>query len=886
MPTAGDERERSPHPYARRGRRAARSAESSSYDASQTPTNLSSESGTEADDERPPQYLKALPPPFTRPAKGLRQAGDDATDESPSPLLTPSQLDNQGRHLSEGYFDHKPSQAIPEQAGEDELLIARRLFVKRTRAERIRRISEGALLAVIGLVIILAPSVTHALWNWHRAELISQLAVIALLIAVYPLRVVIFRPSNDTTRPRWRRFRVPASFDPASILYPTFVPVLVALSLLPQYPALLLPNLILGLASLPPRLFPPLSRLSGINTFHWIVSITPLIFSENTELPSMAFPPSPYKLKASQPPFLKPELLTLLYPLHQALLPPLHYLTTTSLLAAEKHLLSAGLINLLLFATSPQTVILRALLWIGGVWLLILCTHVVRWNVALARVPRWRFRKFGSKSGHSFLANNNLFSRITKLIYPMTQYQNDDSDADENVPVHRVQSQTPKRPKLNVDITPTSSDVHEPKSAMEANHESHRDSVVDANDFSRKRRHTIASMDNPAPIFTKLPSAAAQRRQRRLRDWHLNLTLEGAYMYKWAYAIYIFTTIAFVILVPVRNKISEAALGSAEPIIWAFEYLFSDIPTFIAAFSSRVDRIAYKDEILQNLSLHGSSIPGLRAAVGAANTRLLIVAYWAAVLCVGLVAVLRLTPFIEVDTRRKVFHAVMVTMLLPSIFVDPCFCSLALGIVLAIFLVLEIIRAGQVPPLGIAIGRFVAPYVDGRDLRGPMVVSHVFLLIGCAIPLWLSLAGIGRTKTGRWPGWETENETREVAMVAGVICVGMGDAAASLIGRRFGRCKWPWIGGKSLEGSGAFAVAVTIGLLFAKSWVRFGGWPEVYSQESFLPLHLDLGFWSVQIIKMFICGCGASFMEAVLTGANDNVVVPVALWLLVKSLGV
>ena len=38
-------------------------------------------------------------------------------------------------------------------------------------------------------------------------------------------------------------------------------------------------------------------------------------------------------------------------------------------------------------------------------------------------------------------------------------------------------------------------------------------------------------------------------------------------------------------------------------------------------------------------------------------------------------------------------------------------------------------------------------------------------------------------------------------MVAGVVCVGMGDAAASLIGRRYGRRKWPWAGGKSLEGS-------------------------------------------------------------------------------------
>jgi dolichol kinase len=716
------------------------------------------------------------------------------------------------------------------------------------------------------------------------------LAIVALLIAVYPLRIVIFSPSDDTSRPRWRRFRVPASFDPASILYPTFVPALIALTLLPQYPALLLPNLILGLASLPPRLFPPLSRLKDINTLHWIVSITPLIFSENTELPSRAFPPTPYKLKASQPPFLQPELLTLLYPLHQALLQPLHYLTTTSLLAPEKHLLSAGLINLLVFATSPQTAILRALLWVGGVWLLVLCTHVTRWNVALARVPRWRFRRTAAKSGRSPHTKQDLTSRITKWLSPFTRYQDDDSDADVPVPVQRIRSQPRKTPKLDINNIATDQEFQEPKSAVEPSPPTHRDSVVDANDFSRKRRHTIAGMDAPTSLLGDTPSAAAQRRPRRIRDWHLNLTPEGAFMYKWAYAIYIITTIAFVILVPVRQTISDAALNSAEPVIWAFEYLFSDIPSFFKACSSRVDRIAYKDEILQNLSFHGSSVPGVRAAVGAANTRLLIVAYWAAVLCIGLIAVLRLTPFIEVDTRRKVFHAVMVTMLLPSIFVDPCFCSLALGIVLAIFLILEIIRAGQVPPLGSSISRFVAPYVDGRDLRGPMVVSHVFLLIGCAIPLWLSLSGIGRTESGKWPGWETENQVREVAMVAGVICVGMGDAAASLVGRRFGRCKWPWIGGKSLEGSAAFAIAVTVGLLFAKSWVRFGGWEEVYASSSTTDsnglLGNSVGGWGIEVAKMFVCGCGASFMEAVLTGANDNVVVPVALWLLVKSMGV
>jgi dolichol kinase len=125
-------------------------------------------------------------------------------------------------------------------------------------------------------------------------------------------------------------------------------------------------------------------------------------------------------------------------------------------------------------------------------------------------------------------------------------------------------------------------------------------------------------------------------------------------------------------------------------------------------------------------------------------------------------------------------------------------------------------------------------------------------------------------------------------MIAGVVCVGMGDAAASLIGRRYGRRKWIWVGGKSLEGSAAFAVAVTIGLMAARTWQVFGGWND--HPVGWSPIGVPGGItgflseWGFAFIKAVICACGASFMEAVLTGANDNVVVPVALWLLVKGL--
>jgi dolichol kinase len=113
-------------------------------------------------------------------------------------------------------------------------------------------------------------------------------------------------------------------------------------------------------------------------------------------------------------------------------------------------------------------------------------------------------------------------------------------------------------------------------------------------------------------------------------------------------------------------------------------------------------------------------------------------------------------------------------------------------------------------------------------------------------------------------------------MVSGVICVGMGDAAASLIGRRYGRHKWFWSGGKSIEGSLAFATAVTMALLAAKAWLRFGRWPTDGNND----------VWAVTIWKTGVVAGLASLTEAVLTGGNDNVVVPVVLWLCVKGLDI
>ncbi|KAK5173367.1 dolichol kinase [Saxophila tyrrhenica] len=838
-----------------------------------------SESGTEADDERP-SFVKALPAPHLRPRKGLKTG-----EQNEDALLTPSQLDDEGRRLSQEYFGDKVQgrrKFEQEDKDEQEKLYRRRL------AEFARRSSEVGLTVVIIACVLCGDGVLEKACQW-RWELVSHVFIIMVLILAYPVKLSIVDTQSEV-RKFWQRFRVPASFDPATVLYPPLLPVLVALLVSPAHPATIIPNIVLGLASLPQRLFPRSSRLGGFNELHWLLSILPVVVSENTLWPSVDCHREPYLLRCPPSAGLTPETLVSLYPLHHALLAPLQYLTTTSLLISELHLLSVVLINLLLLAQSPQTVMLKACLWVGGVPLFLFCAPVLHWNVTLMRVPRWKLRR----PGHTAEERKSLVDSVSELVNlqrataAFTSRTAEDSDADEDEPPTSIKQSTPAaKPKLNMSNLKkvATLDTLAPKSAIEPDPKPNGSLST-----KRPRRSTLPPREAP-PLSARQPSSSRPRKSTSL-SWYLHLTPAQAKRRKLLYMMYIYLVMAAVIAFLVRPYVQQKALDGKEPIGWAIGYIIGQVAPFrdILVSLGLSEWVPLPSPGGDWRDVHFSfplDIPGIRATLGAANVRLLLIAYWGLVLLVGLLAVFSLTSLVEVDTRRKVFHGVMVAMMLPATFVDPCACALALTLILAVFLLLEIIRAGQVQPLGNAIGRFVAPYVDGRDLRGPVVVSHLFLLIGCAVPMWFSLASIDRSGELSWAGWELKQDRREVAMIAGVVCVGMGDAAASLIGRRYGRRKWIWVGGKSLEGSAAFVAAVTVGLLAAKAWLAFGGWTD--NNESVAGHLGQLGAvqcviaWVFTLAKAAFCACGASFMEAVLTGANDNVVVPVALWLLVKG---
>jgi dolichol kinase len=694
-------------------------------------------------------------------------------------------------------------------------------------------------------------------------------------LALYPLRLLNYSRNRDSpsNRPLRQRIRIPAAFDPAPILYPAILPVLISISLFSSTQKTLLPNVLLGLAALPSQLIPYGGSPWGYSSLHWLVSVLPLIASENTELLSKLSPPTPYKLKLPPPEEgLHPEILVSLFALHQALLPPLHYLTTTSLLPAELHLLSIALINLYLFADSPQADIPKTLLWLGGVGLLVLCGKVLQWGVALARIPRWRFRRAGQiiRNRQSFLQILNESLKPKRSHSPGSRVS--DSDADED----NVMIKKPfKGASLKLDVL----------ASLEHNSIlGHNNGNGNGNDHS-----TQSAIEPSAPIaFPKRrntlpclpsPTHAARRRSKSVAQSFLSLTPTQAAIRKWIYACYFYLIVVVMILGPIRYSIGKNALHGHEPFGWAIGYLFGNIQRLRFEVQNWDCEYWIPLPPLSDSSILVTTLgiaEHLRTVVlGEANTRLLLCGYCLSIITLGLTTVLSLT-IVEVDTRRKVFHGMMVAMLAPTIFIDPCFIALALSLILAIFLLLDLIRASQLPPLSRPLASFLTPYVDGRDLRGPVVVSHIFLLIGCAIPLWLSLAGTERTGQEPWIGWDVA--TRDVSMISGVVCVGMGDAAASLIGRRYGRRKWPWAGGKSLEGSAAFAIAVTVGLLAGKVWLKLGGWEDSNGESSGGLMH-----WVSIVARAMVCAMGASLNEAVLTGGNDNVVVPVVLWVLVRG---
>lgn len=139
---------------------------------------------------------------------------------------------------------------------------------------------------------------------------------------------------------------------------------------------------------------------------------------------------------------------------------------------------------------------------------------------------------------------------------------------------------------------------------------------------------------------------------------------------------------------------------------------------------------------------------------------------------------------------------------------------------------------------------------------GPLILSHVYLLLGSALPFWLTEAWMRQ----RHINWTLRN--RSLIMFAstnGIFTIGIADLLASLIGQKLGRLRWVQpttksshhVNKKTLTGSlGGF-----MGLMFSWALVAYA-----------------CGF-TIMLPEIVVAGLGSMMLEA-LSAQNDNLMIP------------
>lgn len=182
--------------------------------------------------------------------------------------------------------------------------------------------------------------------------------------------------------------------------------------------------------------------------------------------------------------------------------------------------------------------------------------------------------------------------------------------------------------------------------------------------------------------------------------------------------------------------------------------------------------------------------------------------YWVGVLTVGSYPTFALLSIPSknkpsVVVTRKWFHLIAVILFGPVTWQFPQLMSLSYAIAFCVLVVLETLR-GDAPLLQ----SFYTAFIDGsKDDGEQIIVSHIFLIIGCAAPLWVSEV--------------LSNRSSSSLLVAefGVLCIGVGDAMGAVIGKSMGKHKWGK-NNRTLEGSLAMWLSMIVVGIFLCSSLR------------------------------------------------------------------
>eukprot|EP01080_Neovahlkampfia_damariscottae_P007166 gene7166-11478_t len=157
---------------------------------------------------------------------------------------------------------------------------------------------------------------------------------------------------------------------------------------------------------------------------------------------------------------------------------------------------------------------------------------------------------------------------------------------------------------------------------------------------------------------------------------------------------------------------------------------------------------------------------------------------------------------------RKGFH-IITFMFIPGTILSYRFMYLAYGFAICVFIFIECIRIEfKDYSFGQKLNNTYRRFTDERD-GGILILTHSYLLFGCAIPLWM------------------DNRPSFTSLL-GIIVLGMGDTCASIFGVNYGTIKWP-SSTKSIQGTlGAFFSMLLMGV-FLSNFVQVELFPFIAS---------------------------------------------------------
>ena len=133
-------------------------------------------------------------------------------------------------------------------------------------------------------------------------------------------------------------------------------------------------------------------------------------------------------------------------------------------------------------------------------------------------------------------------------------------------------------------------------------------------------------------------------------------------------------------------------------------------------------------------------------------------------------------------TVRKIFHIIVIFVFLPGLLYQCTLLYISTGVALALFTLLEVLRVAKIKPFEAILQESVGSFTDHKD-SGLIAFTPLYLLIGCALPMWIHPCPCGAADTAI-----TGNNF--IVLLSGIISIGIGDTCASIVGTLIGKHKW------------------------------------------------------------------------------------------------